>query len=238
MHRGNNRQSRRERQNWVNRKITLFEHGHEEQPLLCIDEFLPNPNALRTVAAQRDFVPIGPHYPGIRYPLPEEGVMPMLAGLTNHLINIFELSRQPKFLEAYLSIVTKVPSQLSLIQRLPHFDGVESERLAVLVYLSPRHNEGTSFFRHRSTQYESITGDRFGYFQSQLQSDLAREGEPAPEYIKGDTAIYEHIAHYEGIFNRAIIYRGNTLHCADLDADFVPTSDPENGRLTLNLFMN
>ena len=45
------------------------------------------------------------------------------------------------------------------------------------------------------------------------------------------------LAQVAGKFNRAIVYRGNSLHCADLAADFEPLADPLSGRLTLNLFL-
>ncbi len=222
----------------MSRQISLHHHGAEQQPLICVDEFLPHPQVLRDFAAERPFEPMGPHYPGLRYPLPAEGVMPMLRGLEQHIADAFELTRAPRFREAFFSLVTTAPKDLTLIQRLPHFDGLEPERLAVLVFLSPSHSDGTAFYRHRATRLESVDQTSFAAFEAQLSADLALHGEPPPGYIYGNTAIYEQTAMYEGLYNRALIYRGNALHCAHLPPNFVADPDPTTGRLTLNLFLD
>lgn len=162
----------------------------------------------------------------------------MLRGLEQQIADVFELSRAPRFREAFLSLVTTAPKDLTLIQRLPHFDGLEPERLAVLVYLSPGHSDGTAFYRHRATGLESVNQENFAAFEAQLSADLALHGEPPSGYIYRDTAIYEQTAIYEGLYNRALIYRGNALHCAHLSPDFVADLDPVTGRLTLNLFLD
>ena len=126
---------------------------------------------------------------------------------------------------------------LQPIQRLPHFDGLERNRLAVLLYLDPAERGGTAFYRQRGTGFETVDSTRFAAFQTELESGIAQHGLPPSDYIRGDTALYEQVGTVSGKFNRAVVYHGNSLHCADLPADFEPPVDPLAGRLTLNLFL-
>ncbi|HEY5806996.1 MAG TPA: DUF6445 family protein, partial [Povalibacter sp.] len=52
-----------------------------------------------------------------------------------------------------------------------------------------------------------------------------------------DTPLFERIARYEAVFNRALIYRGSLLHSVNVPNDFVPDTNPRTGRLTLNTFL-
>ncbi len=217
--------------------VTTEVFGLERQPMLVIDHFLADPQAVLEIAAQAPFGPIGPHYPGIRSPVPAGATGEMIRSLAGAMASTFALPAPPKHHECFLSLVTASPAKLALIQRLPHFDGVEPDRLALLLYLDQAETGGTAFYRHRSTGFESINADRFTAFAAALEQDVARHGQPVPGYIQGDTAIYERTYAVQGKFNRAVIYRGNTLHCADLPGQFLPVTDPVAGRLTLNLFL-
>lgn len=212
--------------------------GNELQPLILVDDALPDPDAVVAIAARHTFRPIGPFYPGIRAAVSEAVSMPLVDGLMGTLQDTFELSRRPAFLECYLSIVTAAPRGLAPIQRLPHFDGTEPERLAVLLYLDRAERGGTAFYRQRSTGFESVDADRFERYRRELASAIERDGLPDAAYISGDTPLFEQALRVEGRYNRLIAYRGNTLHCADLDPGFVPVADASRGRLTLNLFLN
>jgi hypothetical protein len=218
--------------------LTTTEYiGREKQPMLVIDGFLADPQAVLAIAARAPFGQIGPHYPGIRSPVPAGATAEMIESLSPALSGIFDLPTPAQFHECFLSLITVGPGELHLIQRLPHFDGVEPDRIALLLYLDRNETGGTAFYRQRSTGFESVDSDRFAIFAGALENDVARHGKPCAEYIREDTAIYEQSHIVPGRFNRAIIYRGNTLHCAHLPGDFAPTDDPLTGRLTLNLFL-
>lgn len=211
--------------------------GSEAQPLLVFDDLLVDPGAVLAIAARAPFQPIGPHYPGLRSPVPPAALATLIAGLSPHLSAAFALPSQPYLHECYLSIVTVAAADLQPIQRLPHFDGLAGNALAVLLYLDPAEVGGTAFYRQRSTGFESVDEARYCEFEEKLAQDIARNGLPSLDYICGDTPIYERIFGVAGRFNRAVAYRGNTLHCADLPPGYAPPSDPRNGRLTLNLFL-
>src|SRR3546814_20072751 len=56
--------------------------GTEGQPLVILDDFAPDPDALRHFAAAADFAPAPNHYPGVRAAMPEASLpapLPLLA---------------------------------------------------------------------------------------------------------------------------------------------------------------
>ncbi len=212
--------------------------GAEGNPLLVVDDALADPQVVRAVAARHTYRPIGPHYPGVRAAVSAAVAMPLVDPLAPLLQQVFALDHAPAFGECFLSLVTTPARDLTPIQRLPHFDGVEPERLAALLYLDPAADTGTAFYRQRSTGFESVTAKRFQSYEQHLHADAARHGLPAAGYIGGDTPLFELVGQVQGRFNRLVIYRGNQLHCASLPMDFVPVADPLRGRLTLNLFLN
>lgn len=164
--------------------------------------------------------------------------MPLVMPLLGEMERLFALSRPPRFRECYLSLVTQAPGDLAPIQRLPHFDGLERERLAVLLYLDAAERGGTAFYRQRATGFESVDDKRFDRYRSELQAGVDKFGMPASGYISGDTELFERVHAEKDTFNSMVVYRSNTLHCAQLDSGFLPDPDPRSGRLTLNLFLD
>lgn len=152
------------------------------------------------------------------------------------IASLFDLKRAPIFEECYLFVITTQPEELATIQQLPHFDGTESDRLAVLLYLDRAEQGGTAFYRQRSTGFESVSEARFPDYQAALAQGMREHGPPAEGSLRGDTPLFEQIHAVAGVHNRAIIYRGNTLHCGLFDKEFKPSADPYKGRLTLNMF--
>jgi hypothetical protein len=62
----------------------------------------------------------------------------------------------------------------------------------------------------------------------------------------GGTAFFRHrgtgfesvdSARHDGVFNRLLLYRRNSLHSGAMPAHFVPDADPRRGRLSLNGFL-
>ncbi len=217
--------------------VEIIRHGAEREPLICIDDVLPDPERLIAEAASRGLAPIGPYYPGLRAALPRATAEAILAPLASLIAETFELPACPPIFESYFSLVTTPPGDLLPIQRLPHFDGVERERIALLIFLCDAGFGGTAFYRHRVTGFETVNAARLDRYGAALRADVDRHGLPEPGYISGDTPIFEQIARHEGRFNSALIYRGNTLHCACIDAPEALSSDPRRGRLTINSFL-
>ena len=218
-------------------QITVHEIGAERQPVMVIDNFVADPEALIEDAAALAWGRYGPHYPGPRAPVPPVTLARFLPALVRPMAQAFKLTAAPQLLEAYYSLVTTPPADLAPIQRMPHFDGLERERLAVLHFLSRDEGTGTAFYRHRATGYETVDSARFETYRTRLEADIARDGLPTAAYIADDTPHFEQIARFEGRFNRALVYRGHALHCAWLPEDTVFSGDPRAGRLTVNTFL-
>lgn len=212
--------------------------GRERQPMLVIDGALADVGLVREIAARHAFGPIGPHYPGIRARVSGRTAAPLFAPLVEEVEACFGLERRPAFLEGFLSVVTLEPGALRPIQRLPHFDGTEPQRIAMLLYLDPEEHGGTAFFRQRATGFESVAPDRLAAYEAALAAGVAGHGLPQARYIGAHDPLFERIHRVDGRLGRMIVYRGNTLHCADLPADFHPLPDPLAGRLSLNLFFS
>lgn len=220
----------------MNWQVSIERHGVEAQPVVVIDGFA-DAQRFRDDAAFLSFAPIGPHYPGIRAVVAPAMLRDLLVRLQPIAQEVFGIAAL-EVVDAFYSIVTTPPAALAPIQRLPHFDEVSPTRLALLHYLSPDENSGTAFYRHRSTGFESIDGGRLPSYRATLDADLRRHGIPDAQYITGDTMVFERVALRAGRFNRAILYRSNTLHCAHLPDDLRLDPDPETGRLTVNTFLD
>lgn len=219
--------------NW---SVTVERQGAEGEPVVVIDGFAADPAMFADDAAMLGFVPVGIHYPGVRAAVARALLKPLLAKLVPVIADVFGYGGC-EIDDAFYSLVTTPPDALTPIQRIPHFDGVEPQRLALLHHLSPDMPGGTAFYRHRATGFETVTAARLPEYRAALDADLAREGVPEPAYIAGDTRLYECVARHEGRFNRALLYRGNTLHCAWLPDAGRLIDDPMKGRLTVNTFL-
>jgi hypothetical protein len=214
--------------------------GAERAPVIVIDNFADDPQALVDHAVSLSPFPKAEQtfYPGVRAPVPMEFVQAVHAYLDGALRAAFGLDdQQVKSGGWEYSLVTTPPADLGLRQRMPHIDSTHPGNLALLLYLAPGEQGGTSFYRHRQTGYEAITEDRFDLYEQTLKSDLQVFGEPQG-YINGDSEIFERTAGYEAVFNRMLIYRSHNLHSASIGPAFAFDPDPRTGRLTLNLFLH
>ncbi|HEY0413387.1 MAG TPA: DUF6445 family protein [Allosphingosinicella sp.] len=218
-------------------KIRVVRQGEEAQPVIVADDLLAAPERWRDRAAQARYGQMGRFYPGIRALVPAEAAAALRDELAGPIGEAFALDPVPPVLECFFSVVTTPPNALAPIQRLPHFDGVEPERIAILVYLSGAEQGGTAFYRQRATGFESVDAERFPAFEAALRAGVAEHGLPPPAYIAGDTPLYEQIASYEARPNRAVIYRGHTLHCGAIPPGADLPADPVRGRLSINSFL-
>jgi Family of unknown function (DUF6445) len=217
--------------------IRVERQGREAQPVIVIDDMLAAPERWRELAERLRYGRIGPHYPGLRAVVPFEAAAALREELAGPIGETFELEPVPPVLETYFSIVSTPPEALAPIQRLPHFDGLEPERIAILIFLSGAEQGGTAFYRQRSTGFETVDALRFAAFEAALKAGVAEHGLPTPAYIAGDTPLYERIAGYEARTNRCLIYRGHSLHCAAIPPSAELPADPVRGRLSLNSFL-
>jgi hypothetical protein len=212
--------------------------GADREPVLIVDDLLCDPEALirhaQSGAAFRkddkDF------YPGIRKPLSMAYAASVHAHLRELFLDTFGPHRQAAIepLSSLLSLSTTVEADLRPIQSVPHFDSFDGARIAGVHYLCAESFGGTSFYRHRSSGFESLNAQRIEDYAPRLKREVMALNARTFAYIRGDTALFERTGGVAARFNRAIYYRSNVLHSGDIPADMDLPGDPRRGRLTAN----
>jgi len=211
--------------------------GNAGAPVLVIDDFHPDPASLvEQAASPSGFAVTSKFYPGVRARGTLEYANRVREQLQALLPEVFGAPNDVVPTECNFSMVTLPAEETIPFQRIPHFDGTDIRTIAVLHYLcEPRHG-GTAFYRHRRTGYEVIAPGNVGRYRQAVDEDIRRNGMPAPAYVNGSTELFERIASFDAVFNRALVYRGTSLHSGSIPAGFVPDTNPRSGRLTLNSF--
>lgn len=218
--------------------VAIRRVGEENEPVVVIDGVLQDPIALADKACELRFAPIGPYYPGVRAPVSADCAASALVALTSILRDQLGVTAPNWSIEGYFSIVTTPPDRLAPIQRFPHYDGVEDQRFAALLFLCDAKFGGTAFYRHVSTGFETVNAGRFPRFKQALEEDVRKGGLPSAAYIGDGAPYFERIAEFEAAPNRMLIYRGKALHCSAIRAPEQLSSDPRTGRLTVNFFLS
>ena len=207
-------------------------------PLLVIDNVLADADALVELAASKYFGDVASYYPGVRAKAPlsyQQYILQQFGGLFAECFGL-----QPgtiRFSSCHFSLVTTAPDELEPAQRIPHTDSQFSNELAFVHYLFKRDLGGTAFYRHRKTGFEVVDHARKPGYLACVDEEGRGPDRAASGYIHGSTALYEQIAAPQGVFNRMLAYRRNSLHCGNIPDSFVPDPNPRTGRLSLNGFL-
>lgn len=217
------------------RKLSI---GTEGAPLLVVDNLVSDPDRLVRKAARNHFVGQASMFPGIRAQAPLSYQRFLETTLNPLLKECFDL--QPGrfvFPMCHFSLVTLPPEKLLFLQRVPHVDSLRGEGLATVHYLFRTDWGGTAFYRHRSTGFEYVDEQRREEYFGSLQEE-SRGSDATSGYIDEDTALFEQVAKVEGVFNRMVVYRRNSLHSGSIDNARIPPADPMTGRLSINTFID
>lgn len=213
--------------------------GEELAPLLVIDQLVSDPDRLVRKASAASFVKQPSMFPGLRAPAPLFYQQFLQTILTPLLWDCFGLEpTRFVFPMCHFSLVTQPPQELAFLQRVPHIDSARADGLATVHYLFRGNWGGTAFYRHRQSGYEYIDEQRHGAYFDCLAQESKQDSASAGGYIDGDTPLFERIAQVEGVFNRMIVYRRNSLHSGRIDNSLVPPADPVAGRLSINSFID
>ena len=214
--------------------------GAEGAPLLVIDQVVADPDRLARKATRGHFTPQGAMFPGLRIRAPlsyevflEQLLRPLLAthlGLAAGGRMVFPM--------CHYSLVTLPPERLAFLQRIPHVDSVQDNGLATVHYLFRGDWGGTAFYRHRATGFEVVDEARSGRYFQILREEGEREGAAGEGYINGDAPLFERVASVDGVYNRMLVYRRNSLHSGNIDNARVPPADALAGRLSINSFID
>jgi hypothetical protein len=216
-------------------KLTI---GREQAPLVVIDNFVSDPDALVEIAAAKRFGDVTNYYPGVRSKVPLTYQQFILERLRDVFAIHFGLGDAAlRFTACHFSMVTTPPEKLTSLQSFPHIDSSSSRELAFIHYLFKSDLGGTAFYRHRATGYEYIDETRSPEYWRVVNEEQTGPDRAKPGYINGDTVHYEQIGRQEGVFNRMLMYRRNTLHSGQLTPHFVPDPNPRTGRLSINGFL-
>lgn len=211
--------------------------GNERNAVVVIDDFAPDPQALRDAARDLAFVPMpSQYYPGKRAIAPA-GYAETVGPTITSALREFYGCKQIELQQCYYSLSMTPLHELTTEQRLPHFDTVFENYYAAVHFLCPPEFGGTAFFRHRSTGFETISVTRQAEFVARLDAELSEYGPPPPAYVGGDTEIFEHLATIDAGQNRTVIFRGNTFHSGAVSNMIPLPDDPMRGRLTVVSFL-
>lgn len=212
--------------------------GRENAPLVVIDQVLAEPEQMVDLAAGKVFAGVINYYPGVRAKAPLTYVQFILETCSSLFSDFFGFgTRTLRMTQCHFSMVATPPQNLTYLQSIPHVDSYATDQLAFVHYLFKKDLGGTAFYRHRRTGFEYIDEERRPRFTLALEEEMRGPDCPKPGYIDGDTALYEQIGRQEGVFNRLLLYRRNSLHSGCIRPDFVPDPNPRTGRLTLTGFL-
>ena len=212
--------------------------GASRTPVLTVDGTARDLQQVRELAAAlAPFPPAGNNYPGLRRMIGKGDrlaysfVIELLEAVTPYVAGAFDLDGFD-LMEASFSLVTTPPVHLAPVQRMPHFDSVDAQVYALMLFC--RECDGTAFFRHRTTGIEAVAPHSVDRYVARARRDA---GEAEAAYIIGDTPAYKRIGHVAGREGRLVAYPGRLLHSGIIPPGFAGQADPLLGRLTCNIFI-
>ncbi len=214
--------------------VTIERIGAEREPVVLIDGFSGRIAELAAAGRAANYAPQS-MYPGLRSPADRAYLEPMQPLLDQLFARVFALPNV-RVEGCDYSVVSLAPEDLSTAQSIPHYDDVGPGVIALLHYTQGPETGGTAFYRHRRTGFESLRPERLALYAAALAQDEQEYGPVPPGYIGGDTERFEQIAAFEARPDRAILYRGRTLHSGMIPQAPDPAGAVTHGRLTINTF--
>jgi hypothetical protein len=217
-----------------NVKMRVDKIGTSGSAVMIIDNFLLDADRMVDYAAtEARFGPATALYPGIQAPIPApypHFVHNFMRALIPQVFGLGELDVVD--MRSNFSMITLEAAKVGIRQRIPHMDLIDPNHIVLLHYLYDDPMGGTAFYRHKATGFEQMNQEQRTLYEAQLKDEIARH--PQQDYISGDTPIFDQIACFPAVFNRAIVYRSTNLHAACVPRDFSYSEDPREGRLTAN----
>ena len=216
--------------------------GQEKTPIIVLDDFAEDTDAIKSYACASAFNQVTQQeslYPGVRVPLPRQYIIDVVSQLNPLIKYLYQIPAdlRVKPTNAAYSLISTPADQLTLRQRIPHFDGVSPYYFAVLHYLADGPHGDTAFFRHVPTGFERVVENRRIPYLNSVQDYFDQQGEPQAQYITQSTdhyQIYDKIAYKP---NRLVIYPGMLLHSTLVSPQTDIDANPQTGRLTANIFI-
>ena len=217
--------------------VTVHQFGREREPVVMIDGFSGQADALFAAGRVAAYQSGGASYPGIRA-WAEPDYLDLRRDLLFAIMQrVFGFSCGIRCEVSTFSLVTLAEAELAPLQRIPHYDHSSDELIAIMHYLQGPETGGTAFYRHRRTGFETITEAREPAYNAALAADEREYGMPTPRYHYGDSPRYELIGEIEAVPDRLILYRGRLLHSGVIPDPHALSEDPAKGRMTVNMFI-
>ena len=217
--------------------VSVHQFGHEREPVVQIDGFSGDPEALLDAGRAATYGPAGAYYPGLRAPANPAYLDRRRDILAEVMRRVFGFREGMRVEAASYSLVTLAPDALTPLQAVPHFDDTGPGVIAVMHYLLGPESGGTAFYRHRRTGFETITPARTAQYNAAFTQDERDFGPPPRRYYHGDSDRYELIGEIAAAPDRLIMYRGRLLHSGIIPRPEALSPDPAEGRLTINMFL-
>jgi hypothetical protein len=212
------------------------------QGIIFIDNFLQDPQALVELACRSRFEPSATRaeqkgYPGLRASAPAAYTQ-TLTELLDPLIKVnFQVPEHlgVKVGLSAFSLTTTPPEQLGPLQRMPHFDASTPYYMAAMLWLCDESHGGTGFYRHNATGWQRITSENREHYLDVCHEEVNRRVPPARYFDRSDER-FTFLGMMPARFNRLVVYPGSLLHSACINPARSLSSDPRQGRLTVNTF--
>lgn len=218
-------------------QMTVHRFGAEREPVVQIDNYSGMAGELLARGRAATYQHAGASYPGIRSWCEPDYLDRNRALMFQALQQVFGFRRGLKLEVSTYSVVTLAESDLSPLQRLPHYDHATGELVAVMHYLQGPETGGTAFYRHHRTGFETISPEREAAYGAGLAADEREYGLPPARYHYGSNERFELIGEVEAQPDRLILYRGRLLHSGVIPDPAALSSDPAQGRVTINMFL-
>lgn len=222
-------------------EIAFERVGRDQTPLVTVDNLLANPQDLVSAAIDGGGFDHDARsaYPGVKSPLPQDfyrAISPLCNTLIYRQCRV-PATRTPQVVDSFFSHVTRSPEDLSVLQRVPHYDSNDRLFFALLFYMADGDFGGTGFFRHRPTGFERISASRLSAYIAAAKSHMQTHGLPPQSYMTGSDDHFEMIGQAAYRANRLVIYPGNLLHSGLIEPARDLAVEPSRGRLTANVFV-
>jgi hypothetical protein len=204
-------------------------------PVLIIENFYADPEAVRAQALKANYDMSVAQYPG-RHALlaPDDpALLAVVDTLARAATALGDRSYRAQDFFSDFSIVTTRPQDLLAVQKHPHIDPTP---VLGLVYLTPGSEEGTCFYHNdmlgtavvRTAEQQQA----YGEFIEHHAKRLAPAG-----YDFSDHPVWKKFYTIEPVFNRFVMYPGNVFHSIDIKR-IDETIDMERVRVTQRFIVN
>ncbi|MES2150533.1 MAG: DUF6445 family protein [Pseudomonadota bacterium] len=196
----------------INPAATLRIEHPGSVPVLIIDDFYADPEAVREQALAANYDMSVAQYPGRHATLTDASTYTVCETIARVATALGDRSYRAADFVSDFSIVTTRPQDLLATQKHPHVDPTP---VLGLVYLTPGSNEGTCFYRNEMLGTATlVTPEQYEAYH-QFMDQHAKSMAP-PGYDFSDHPVWKKFHTIEPVFNRFVFYPGNVFHSIDI----------------------